>query len=436
MFGESWATANPPQKAWRNALGFRGPGDYRSTWRKYRKYIPRAIGAGAGFYKRGLSGLSGGWDHGARVSKAMGWGDYSVNQIVDAPSGMNPQQNVHHVSNSGNLTGDIIYSNSEFVQNIYANVTSGASEFEIQGFDLNPGLAETFPFLSQIAQNFELFEMQGLMFQYKPTSGEYGSNNSNALGKVVLATNYDPDAPLFTNTVVMENYDYACATKPSDGCLHGVECKTSQRATNMLYTRNGISPKDKVFTDIGTFQIATEGIPSAVAGRVIVGELWVTYTCKLSRSKLFQGLGESISYASTSWTPGSSSFSNNAPLGVPMDGTIGVTLAAGADTDSVRIVFDSSLYVGSFSITTTLTFATTSGASIVYDFPANCTITNPSVGQMEAQISGELARSLQHIVNVDANGSSEGQFDIGLGSATGATINTIKVLITKVDKDI
>jgi hypothetical protein len=435
LYGVDYKHASPEQQALRKALRYKGPGDYKKTWRKYRKYIPRAVGAAGGYL--GGSGARAGWRAGANLSKAFGWGDYHINtnQIIDSMPDVSPQQNIHHVGSvKTDLTGDIIYSNSEFVQNIYANVVGGASPFEIQSFEINAGLSQTFPFLSQIAQNFELYEMQGLIFQYKPTSGEFGSNNSNALGKVVLCTNYDPDAPLFTNTIAMENYDYACASKPSSGCLHGVECKTGQRSTNMLYIRTGVSTKDKVFTDVGTFQVATEGIPSAVAGSVIVGELWVTYTVKLSRAKLYAGLGESIDYAYASWTSSGTAFSSNAPLGA-MDGSLEVSIAAGADTDSIRLVFDDSIYVGTYQVVTVVNFFSSSGSFLVYDFPALCTLADPVVGDLDQNPNTGTGRSVIKMVTVNATGATQAQFDIGLNTTPGATIGTVRIFVTKVDKD-
>jgi len=135
-----------------------------------------------------------------------------------------------------------------------------------------------------------MFEFAGLMYQYVPTSGEMGSTGSNVLGKVVMVTNYDPDAPTFTSTVQMENYDYASVAKPSIEIRHGVETAPSQRATKQLYIRAGDSSKDRLFTDLGTFQIASEGINVGAAGVFNIGELWVTYTVKFSRAQLYSSL--------------------------------------------------------------------------------------------------------------------------------------------------
>jgi len=290
----------------RRAADYWGPGDYRSVG----KYIPRiggAIGGGlAGWRSSGAPGMfegaKKGWKAGARLSRLSGMGDYSTNQIIDNPTGSGQQAVMHNVGTTDDLTGDLVYSNSEFIANVTAFCPAGtqSSPFQIQGFELNPGLSTTLPFFAQLAQNFELYEPMGWIFQYKPTSGEFGNNTSNSLGKIIMATNYDPNASAFVNAVQMSNYDYANSSKPSEGMIHGVECAPQARSTRMMYVRTGVSPKDKLFTDIGTFFLATEGIPfgeSSTDRSAIVGELWVTYSMRLSRSKLYQSLNENIPYA-------------------------------------------------------------------------------------------------------------------------------------------
>jgi hypothetical protein len=205
--------------------------------------------------------------------------------------------------NSGrDLSGDIYLARREFLGNIFATVSVNSnssaipipaqSQFNIQTFNINAGLAGSFPWLSQVAKNFTFYEFEGLIFEYKPLSGEYGNLNTNALGKVVMATQYDPDAPNFGSTIQMENYDYATACKPSEHMLHGVECKKSSRSTNMLYVRTTASTKDEVLTDLGDFQIATEAIPltipvGALSSQQAIGELWVAYKVRLSRANIF-----------------------------------------------------------------------------------------------------------------------------------------------------
>lgn len=233
------------------------------------------------------------------------YGPVNSNSIVHGvPS--NPSGIVAHSAPMTAMddSGDIMLSHKEFLGNvlIQANVANQTqSTFDNQVFPLNPGLAGTFPFLSQIAQCFTLYSMQGLMFQYKPTSGEMGVG-SQQLGKVIMATDYDPLATPFINSVQMENYQFSNTAKPSIGQIHGVECKPSESLLDMKYVRTGVSKRDPALTDIGLFQIATEGVPFPAQGvvpgtQVVIGELWASYTVKVSRANLYGSLlGQNIAF--------------------------------------------------------------------------------------------------------------------------------------------
>ena len=229
-----------------------------------------------------------------------GMGDYgpvNSNAIVTGVPG-NAAGIVSHSAEVSNMdgSGDITLSHKEFVQNVVIQCIQAGqaqSTFTNQAFPLNPGLQATFPFLSQIAQNFTLYSMQGIMFQYKPTSGEMGVN-SQQLGKVIMATDYDPLAVPFINSVQMENYQFSNSAKPSIGQIHGIECKPSESLLDMKYVRTGTTTRDKALTDIGLFQLATEGIPFPLSAKVgdtlVIGELWATYTIKVSRANLYSSL--------------------------------------------------------------------------------------------------------------------------------------------------
>jgi len=66
------------------------------------------------------------------------------------------------ISSADDETGSIIISNREYVGDIFAPSTSGV--FEVQAFPLNPGLEQTFPWLAQLAANYEEYEFIQLVF--------------------------------------------------------------------------------------------------------------------------------------------------------------------------------------------------------------------------------------------------------------------------------
>ena len=218
----------------------------------------------------------------------VGYGAPQANQLIAGSSA----QGKMTVNSSDDKTGDVYYSHHEYVGAVTAvRGATAESIFSVQSYPINPGLLGSFPFLSQIAQNFTLYEFVGLVFEYRPLFGESGGS-SNALGKVIMATDYDPDATEFTNTRSMENYDYSVSSKPSVGMLHGVETNRRSTATNMLYVRTSLnSARDKIFSDYGLFQVATEGIPfagGAPGDTQTVGEVWVSYRIRLSRATMDQ----------------------------------------------------------------------------------------------------------------------------------------------------
>lgn len=368
-WGADWASATPDQQALRRGTGFRGKGDYRDMLRSGSRGLGETIGSYFGYGDKGR-GLGGDF------SRWMGWGEYGGDaggNSIMAGSTSVPMT----VNASDDLTGDVYFANREFLGNVTALATGSTtpSAFNLVSYAINSGLVGTFPWLSQIAENFTLYELIGCVFEYRPTSGELGSA-SNALGKIVMATQYDPDAALFGSAVEMENYAYSETCKPSQHMVHGVETKRSQAATNMLYVRTGPTPKDKIFTDYGIFQVATEGLPvNATAGTIInVGELWVSYRVKLSRPKLFNSLlGASVGKdVLTAWCDGTTSEAANTnaqlPLGndapyfnfptsitqyaIKKNNTIGCTCASTGANSSI-ITFPSNIIDGTYRIIVT-----------------------------------------------------------------------------------
>lgn len=220
---------------------------------------------------------------------------YDVNRNQIAGGGP-----VISVNRAPDYSGDIFITQTEFIGNLHATVDASAgtavesSPFRVESYDINPGMGKLFPFLSQIAQNYELYEWQGLMVKYTPNSGET-SLSSNQLGKVILATNYDPTAPAFVNSIQMQNYDYANSSRPSGTIVHGIETERKRGSRNMMYTRTIVpNTKSLMDTDIGKLWVATEGVPivsrNLEVTSVILGELHVTYKVRLSRAKLFQNI--------------------------------------------------------------------------------------------------------------------------------------------------
>lgn len=163
------------------------------------------------------------------------------------------------------------------------NVSMAGATFTPRTFDINPGLATTFPYLSNIATNFQEYEFKGLVFEYKSTSSVALSTGTNtAMGVVMMAVQYRTDAPAFTNKQQLLNTMWSVDTPPSSKALLPVECAPEENPFNVQYVRNEtVTPGDPKLYDLGQLVVATEG---GQAGQTnVVGELWVSYEVCLKK---------------------------------------------------------------------------------------------------------------------------------------------------------
>ena len=195
---------------------------------------------------------------------------------------------VPQFSSSKDETGALTIRHREYVTDI--NATNAL--FEIRKFALNPGLASTFPWLSQIAASYDEYDMNGLIFTFVSTSQSSNTSN-NSLGTVIMCTNYNASAGTFPNKVQMMEYDSAQSARQDRNQSHGIECDPKKSSGfEILYVRNDVPPlgQDIKAYDIGNFQLATSSVmgsgATGTAYPVQVGELWVTYNVTLRKPKL------------------------------------------------------------------------------------------------------------------------------------------------------
>jgi len=197
------------------------------------------------------------------------------------------------ISSAGDETGSIIISNREYVGDIFAPSTSGV--FEVQAFPLNPGLEQTFPWLAQLAANYEEYEFIQLVFDFKSAIQDVNSSNGQ-VGTIITATNYNPALPNFTDKPSMAAYYGSLSGKTTDDQTSGVECdpvKLSGSPGSYVRTNPVLTGEDLKTYDHGIFQLATHNIPTAMLNGTL-GELYVTYSVKLRKPKFLTGRGLAI----------------------------------------------------------------------------------------------------------------------------------------------
>ena len=233
------------------------------------------LGGLAGGILGGPTGMALGSTAGNLVAQISGSGDYRVNS--NTLVGSNPVMSFKSGGDGFEMTHE------EFLGNV-----TGSTSFNLTSYPINPGMSDTFPWLSTVAVNFEEYDITGLVFRYKPSSGSAVSSTSSALGVVIMATDYDALNPSFSNKQQMESYEFSTSTVPFNGCIHPVECARNRNVLNSLYIRSGDPPagSDLRMYDMGNFQIATEGMQSSY----VIGELWVVYRLRLRKPRLPIGM--------------------------------------------------------------------------------------------------------------------------------------------------
>jgi len=259
-----------------------------------------------------------------------GYGAYDGNGVLD--------QGVPDISNPGGSDGVVMINHKEYICDIVSN---GGGFNLCCSFDINAGNPATFPWLSQIAQQFEQYHFEGLCFEFRSTSTEYAS--STVLGEVILAPQYNMDAPKFQNIQQMMNQTMAQIVKPSKDAILGIETDPSKVVQRELLVRGDVVPagKPKQFYDLATVYCATNGQASGAAN-LPLGQLWVTYQCALSKPQLASsGVNTGLTYSS--WN--STNYNSAKPLlaqtltfdnlGVTIDGVGGLVLTFPANAQGL-----------------------------------------------------------------------------------------------------
>lgn len=209
--------------------------------------------------------------------------------------------------------GTIIISHKEFLGNVVTSDTPGV--FQVSTYRINPGDEETFPWLSQLARNFQQYRLRGLCFHFKSMSGDAITGTNTALGSVIMSTNYDATQPNPTTKTELENLEFAQSIKPSKNLTHFIECAKSQSPMSQLYINENPANQegDVRFYDFGKFHLATDGMQGT---KVVIGELWVSYEIALYKPQLWDALGRDVGFFQWRTAAGTQSVNNTNPLGI------------------------------------------------------------------------------------------------------------------------
>lgn len=333
----------------------------------------RTLGSAGGSMLGGAVGLGGagsaaGHSLGAAVSKWLGAGDYEVshNSILKS-SRASPNVPMMHTTNQ-----TVVVRHREFITQI-----TGSQNFTVQAaYQLNPGLIETFPWLSGIASNFQEYTIKGMVFHYIPTSGNAVSATNGALGSVMIQTTYRSTDSAPASKIEMLNEYWACESVPSETFCHPIECNPKENPFNVQYIRKqGVPTGDsQLMYDLGTTYVATAG---QQADNFTLGDLWVTYEVELRKPLISSNVTSATETFRSKWVGGTISavtgsiFPTNA-TSVSTSGLLPVTAAL------KRITIPQNL-LGTFYVSVVV--GSNAGVNGTLNFDVAPTLTNCTMAQ-------------------------------------------------------
>lgn len=441
-FGKDWASANEKQRQLRKAFRFRGAGAYsvdkfvrdaaklgEGIKKTYNAWLPKSIRDQlVGISSNALRNFAG-------SGLYTGRGAYSANELVRG--GMPSMA----VGGSNDETETIVISNREYITDVYG---PGSPAFTNQALQLNPGLQQNFPWLSQIAINYEEYDFQKLVFEYRSTIDIGNANTTGQSGSIIMVCDYNASHPLMDTKEAMMQYHGAVSGKATDDLVCGIECDPSKTNMNEGFVRSAPVPygEDIKTYDHGLFQYAIVNIPTAMQNQQL-GELWVEYTCRLRKPKLATSRGFSIQQ--DMFVAGQSAW--NGTLAVPAANALGPSRALPLGSDTVLLSGRSNNIGSAISFPAANQFRLTFPASLSGSFLINYRI------QMYANStnqSGDIAVTFTGNVNqyqdiygggqgtagpgsksiICSNGGLEMETHIKIQAATGGINNTVTYDLT------
>jgi len=317
------------------------------------KDVGGTIGAAAGrmFGVPQLAGV-GKW-LGSGIGSIFGSGDYNM-------VGPTPEYNI--------LQGQIPKFSSTHATNIvchreYLGDIIGLAGFQNLQYPLNPGMDQTFPWLSGIAANYQQYRFHGLVFEFRSLITDYVT--SGAPGVLVMTTNYNADQPAFVTRQEAENAEFAVATKPTANLVHMIECKPDETANKLYNIRTTSVPtgQDLRLYDYGLTQLITQNNPAQN-----LGELWVSYCVEFFKPVLAQENNYVAAASFHAARTGATSANPFGLIGFASSGTLATTITGSSVTIYNAQVGEAYLFSLSWSGATTV--------SITSSSTTNCTAVN------------------------------------------------------------
>lgn len=384
------------------------------------------------------------------ILRAFGLGDYDLQENSLVPKlAMDMGQEVPQVSNN-KLDEGCRIQRTEYIGDLLTGSGGTPTGFSIESFSLNPGNPELFPWLASVAENFEEYEFDGIIFTLKTMASDVSTALS--LGTMFCACQYDIFDPPFLNKQELLEYQYASSKKVSKSVLLPIECAKKNDVLTHLYVapRNTLPVgADPRFYSMGNVVFGTQGCPAAGTP---VAEVWVSYDVCLYKPKLTDGGDLALSNITAHWNSvgvGSGNFpglTSTFPLGTSLNAqpVAGSTQMAGLIMNSGalgNVGLPSEMSQGTFLVV--IDWSTTGAAVAIVApgiAPTNCTLKSwwlsGSSSISASPPNGTTAKSLTLAFILQVN-AENAMFTVGsAGTLPVAAVYAADLWITQLDGNV
>jgi hypothetical protein len=154
---------------------------------------------------------------------------------------------------------------------------NGSVAFTSTAYAVNPGLPSTFPYLSAIANRFESYRFESLVFMFKTKTA------TSAVGDVIQVLDYDASDAAPETSIQAESYQGAVSSAP----WQDNQCVSSKQNLHKLATRYVRGEAIPANTDVKLYDVANYFVCTEnQASTALVGYLYVSYDIILMTPQL------------------------------------------------------------------------------------------------------------------------------------------------------
>jgi len=271
------------------------------------KSIGKAIGSKIGMGEQGgaIGGKLGRMATsalGRQLQRLIGRGDYAIEGDTTVVNSL-IRGKASAYQSFGSTHAEMVIEYREYIGDLATGTVVSTGTFStsdtnlfVTSYSINPGDNLTFPWLSNIAANYEEYRFDGLIFEFVSTTSPYNANS--AMGEVYMTTQDNVTGPTLSTRQQLYNTEMCSTSRLDRNVMYGVECKDQPQNWYFCKASAG-STTPANLVDFGNFYIGSH-VASTFPSNSVLGEVWVTYRVRFRGPIVVPQTGSTLSITGTS----------------------------------------------------------------------------------------------------------------------------------------